>query len=80
MRSLGIAVAKIVMLAGGATLGAFLARVCEDWVSSRTHTQSEYDKTRYSQGLGAVVLPPVAPPQAPFQAPNTEQEQHNEYK
>jgi|GEM_PF-1282843 len=80
MKNIGIAIAKIAMLAGGAVVGTVLARFCDEWLASRSHTQSEYDKTRYEQGLGAVVLPPVAPPQAPFQAPNAEQQQYNEYK
>ena len=80
MSNIGTAVAKVAMLAGGAVLGAFLARLADEWIASHSHTQSEYDKTRYSQGLGAVVLPPVAPPQAPFQEPNSEQEQYNDYK
>lgn len=80
MNNLGTTVAKIAMLAGGAVIGAYLARLCDEWITSRSHSQSEYDKTRYSQGLGAVVLPPVEPPQAPFQGFNNEQDQYNEFR
>lgn len=80
MSNVGTALAKVAMLAGGAVLGAFLARLCDEWIASHSHTQSDYDKTRYAQGLGAVVLPPATPPQAPFQAPNREQQQYNEYE
>ena len=80
MSNVGTTLAKVAMLAGGAVVGAFLARLCDEWIAAHSHTQSEYDKTRYSQGLGAVVLPPAAPPQAPFQAPNPEQQQYNEHE
>ncbi|GAC1356704.1 MAG: hypothetical protein NVS4B11_22160 [Ktedonobacteraceae bacterium] len=79
MSNIGTALAKVAMLTGGAVLGALLARLCDEWIVSHSHAQSDYDKTRYAQGLGAVVLPPVAPPQAPFQAPISEQQQYNEY-
>ncbi|GAC1397961.1 MAG: hypothetical protein NVS4B12_05720 [Ktedonobacteraceae bacterium] len=78
MSNVGTAIAKVAMLAGGAVLGAFLARLCDEWIASHSHAQSDYDRTRYAQGLGAVVLPPAAPPQAPFQAPNPEQQQYYE--
>ncbi|GAC1681405.1 MAG: hypothetical protein PVS3B3_01140 [Ktedonobacteraceae bacterium] len=80
MSNVGTAIAKVAMLASGAVLGAFLARLYDDWLASHSHTQSEYDKTRYAQGLGAAILPPVAPPQAPYQAPLPEQQQYNEYE
>jgi len=80
VNNIGTTVAKVAMLAGGAVLGAVLARVCDGWIAAHSHTQSEYDKTRYAQGLGAVVLPPISPPQAPFQAPNPEQQQYNEHE
>ncbi len=79
MSNVGTTVAKVAMLAGGAVIGAFLARLCDEWIASHSHTQSEYDKTRYSQGLGAVVLPPAAPAQAPFKEPNSGEEQYNDY-
>ncbi len=81
MSNLGTSVAKIAMLAGGAVLGAFIARLYDEWMVAHSQTQADYDKTRYAQGLSAVALPPVAPPQAPFQAPNVdEQQQYNEYE
>ncbi len=78
--NVGTTVAKVAALAGGAVLGALLARIFDEWFASHSHTQSEYDRTRYAQGLGAVELPPAGPPQAPFQEPNSEQEQYNDYK
>ena len=80
MNNVGTAIARAAMLAGGAVLGMVLARVFDEWVASHSHTQSEYDKTRYAQGLGARELPPAGPPQAPFQEPNSEQEQFNDYR
>ncbi len=81
MSNIGTSVAKMTMLVGGAVLGAFLARLCDEWMVAHSRTQADYDKTRYAQGLSAVALPPVAPPQAPFQAPNVEeQRQYNEYE
>ena len=81
MSNLGSSMAKVAMLAGGAVLGAYIARLCEDWLASRARTQSDYDKKRYEQGLSAVVLPPVAPPQTPYQAANAEeQQQYNEFE
>lgn len=80
MNNFGTTVAKIAMLAGGAVIGAYLARLCDEWLASRSHSQAEYDKTRYSQGLGAVVLPPVEQPQTPFQQSDNEQDQYNDYR
>ncbi len=81
MSNLGSSIAKAAMFAGGAVLGAFVARLCDEWLASRSRTQADYDKTRYEQGLSAVVLPPVAPPQAPYQAPNVDDsQQYNEFE
>lgn len=81
MSNLGSSIAKVAMLAGGAVLGAFVARLCDEWLASRSRTQDDYHKTRYAQGLSAVVLPPVGSPQAPYQAPNVEeQQQHKEFE
>lgn len=57
--------AKVVALAGGAVIGALLARWCDELLSARMQEKSEYDKTRYAQGLA-----PLAPPYAKGQEPN----------
>ncbi len=80
MSNFGATVAKAAMLAGGAVLGMLLARVFDEWMVSHSHTQSDYDKMRYAQGLGALELPPAGPVQAPFQEPNPEQEQYQDDK
>ncbi len=69
MSNVGTTVAKVVLLASGAVLGAILARICDDLLTSHSQEQSEYDKTRYAQGLGPIPQQPKTPPQAPFQAP-----------
>lgn len=47
---------KLAALAGGAVLGALLARWFEKELTERAEEQSERDKTRYAQGL-----PPISP-------------------
>ncbi|HZR41855.1 MAG TPA: hypothetical protein VFB12_17165 [Ktedonobacteraceae bacterium] len=51
-----ILLAKAVALAGGAALGALLARWCDEWIFTHVQEKSEYDKSRYAQGLA-----PIAP-------------------
>ena len=51
MNNLGIALLKIVALAGGAFAGALVARLVDDTLSARVEERSHYDKTRYEQGL-----------------------------
>jgi hypothetical protein len=52
-------IAKVAALAGGAVIGALLARWCDELLSTHLQEKSEYDKTRYAQGLA-----PLAPPYA----------------
>ena len=59
------AIAKVAALAGGAVIGALLARWCDELLSARMQDKSEYDKTRYAQGLA-----PLAPPYTKGQEPN----------
>ena len=59
-------VAKVVALAGGAVIGALLARWCDELLSTHMQEKSEYDKTRYAQGLA-----PLAPPYIKGQEPNS---------
>ena len=57
MSNVATALVRIAMLAGGAAVGALLARVADQWLVSHSQEQSEdHHKTRYAQGLG-----PLAP-------------------
>ncbi len=56
MNNFGSTVVKVVVLAGGAVAGAFLAGWVDKWISSQNQTQTDYDKMRYEQGLAP--LPP----------------------
>jgi hypothetical protein len=49
----GTTILKIAAAAGGAVLGILLARWSDDLLSSRLQDKSEFDKTRYEQGLSA---------------------------
>ncbi|GCE17604.1 hypothetical protein [Dictyobacter kobayashii] len=49
--SVGSAIVKIVALTGGAIAGAILANWCDKLLTNMVHERSEFDKTRYSQGL-----------------------------
>ena len=51
MNNLGTQLIKIVALAGGAVIGALLARWCDDLLSTQAEKRSEYERTRYAQGL-----------------------------
>jgi hypothetical protein len=59
MNNLGTSLIKITMLAGGAVLGSLLARWLEEIITRRVEKLSEYDKTRYEQGLAPVVITPI---------------------
>ena len=75
--------AKVVMLAGGAVIGAFLARWVDDLLAARgdeQYEQSEYDRTRYSQGLAAKPLAPQGTPQTPFQVIPEESQQYEQHE
>jgi hypothetical protein len=58
MNNPGIVVMKIIALAGGAALGALLARWFDDFLASQAKERSDYDKSRYEQGLAPVSPPP----------------------
>ncbi len=51
MDDFGTAVVRVVALAGGAVLGALLARWLEEKISERIAEHFDYDKSRYAQGL-----------------------------
>jgi hypothetical protein len=59
MNNLGTSLVKITMFAGGAVLGSLLARWLEEVMTRRVEKRSDFDKTRYEQGLAPVVITPV---------------------
>jgi hypothetical protein len=60
MHNLGIALLKIVALAGGAVAGAIISRWVDEALQARADERPDYHKTRYAQGLTPVETPPVA--------------------
>ncbi len=51
MSNFGTTLVKLTVLAGGAVLGALLARWCEETITKRAEERSQRDKMRYAQGL-----------------------------
>lgn len=51
MSNVGTAMVKIAVAAGGAALGILLARWGDEFISSRLQERSEFDRSRYAQGL-----------------------------
>ncbi|GHO89714.1 hypothetical protein [Dictyobacter formicarum] len=51
--SVGSAIMKIVALTGGAIAGAMIANWCDKVLTNMIHERSEFDKSRYSQGLAS---------------------------
>jgi len=83
MSNTGATVAKVVMLAGGAVIGALLARWMDDLLAARgdeQYKQAEYDRNRYSQGLTAKPLEPQGPPQTPFRVTPEETQQNKQFE
>jgi hypothetical protein len=56
MSSLGSVLARLVLLAGGAAIGALLARLLDEAMIKQAEERSTRDKNRYAQGL-----PPIRP-------------------
>lgn len=54
MRDTTSSLLKMAALVGGAVLGTILARVVDKILSEQMQTRSEYDRTRYEQGLGPI--------------------------
>lgn len=54
MNNAATALMRIAVLAGGAAMGALLARWVDDIVSTQSQQKSDYDKARYSQGLSPI--------------------------
>jgi hypothetical protein len=83
MSNTGATLAKVVMLAGGAVIGALLARWLDDLLEAQgdeQYRQAEYDRNRYSQGLAAKPLEPQGPPQTPFQVTPEETQQKEQFE
>jgi hypothetical protein len=51
MNNLASSLLKLAALIGGATLGALLGRWFDKVLTERLEEQSEFDRTRYAQGL-----------------------------
>ena len=58
MNNFAIALAKVAALTSGAVLGTLLARWYDAFIASQVQEQSEYDKTRYAQGLAPISSQP----------------------
>ena len=54
MSSLGSVLARLVMLAGGAAIGALLARLFDEAMLKQAEEQATRDKHRYAQGLSPI--------------------------
>jgi hypothetical protein len=59
VNNLGVALLKIVALAGGAFTGVLVARWVDETLSTRAQEHSRYDKNRYEQGLTPIPPRPL---------------------
>ena len=57
MNNVAAALMRIAVLAGGAVMGALLARWVDDLVANQSQHRPDYDKSRYAQGLSPVSSP-----------------------
>lgn len=78
MNNAATALLRIAALAGGAVIGALLARLVDDYMMSQSQEeQPDYEKLRYAQGLSPIT------PQQTKEAPDiytlNELQQHDEY-
>jgi hypothetical protein len=55
----GNTLVKVIALAGGAALGALLARWLDELLASQAQERHDFDKSRYEQGLAPVDPTPV---------------------
>lgn len=61
MNNVATALTRIAVLAGGAALGALLARVADRWLITHSREQDDdQHKTYYAQGLGPLAPEPPA--------------------
>lgn len=65
---IGPAIARILALTGGAIAGALIANWFDKTFSERAQQKSEYDRSRYAQGLA-----PIAPEASPLERQKSEQ-------
>jgi hypothetical protein len=70
-KSIGATIAKVAALTGGAIVGAILINWWDKTISEYAQKQSDYDKSRYSQGLSPVESPRPQPSQ-PIRPPSDE--------
>jgi len=61
----GNTLVKVIALAGGAALGALLARWLDELLSSQAQERHDFDKSRYEQGLAPVAPKPVIEQESP---------------
>lgn len=54
MNNAGNTLVKVIALAGGAAIGALLARWLDEWLLSQSQERHDFDKSRYEQGLTPV--------------------------
>jgi hypothetical protein len=54
MNNFGTTLLKLTMLAGGAVVGALLARLLDEALTKSYEERSDHDKNRYAQGLAPV--------------------------
>lgn len=83
MSNTGVTLAKVVMLAGGAVIGALLARWVDGLLEAQGNEQtkqSEYDRNRYAQGLSANPLTPQGPPMTTFEIQPDTTQQSGQYE
>jgi hypothetical protein len=59
MNNSGNILVKVIALAGGAALGALLARWLDELLVSQAQERHDFDKSRYEQGLTPVAPKPV---------------------
>lgn len=66
MNNLESTLAKIAALVGGAITGALLAEWFDRQLTTQAQRKSDYDRTRYEQGLGPLAHQPASPEKRPF--------------
>jgi len=58
MSNIGSTITKVAALAGGAIVGTILANLLDKLISAQLQEHTDYDKSRYAQGLTPVTLQP----------------------
>jgi hypothetical protein len=59
MNNAAIALLRIAALAGGAVIGALLARLVDDYMVSQSQEQPDHEGLRYAQGLSPITSYPT---------------------